>query len=1054
MRLHALRVCAFGPFASAQEVDFDDLGAGGLFLVNGATGSGKTSVLDAVCFALFADVPGARSARGVRSDLAAPEVATSVTLEFTCSGRRLRVTRAPEQLRPKRRGTGTVKSPASVLLEELRGGCWTVRSTRLDEAADVIADAVGLGLAQFQRIALLPQGEFAAFLRADARDRHRLLTALFDVAAFEDAETWLAEQRREAGAARELAERELDYGVRSLTDLLSDLPGETLDLPDPQVPLADLEPGEWASLAPVISGQLRSAAATAGAHLDQARDADTRAQRDLATAEASTVIRDRGERALAERERLTAQSTRIAAARDRVEAGLRAEPLRPQLHALTRAESTRSGIRADLAVAERDLAALGVPADLADRSLGERLATGARVLAAASAPARELAGASARTCAAERHVADCRARLATVDARAHAAQRRVAELVADLAEASGAADAVVAARASDGIVAEAQALAATLLESDRIRSLLRRRELTAAQAAVEAERALLALERARLADQAAALAAELAAGRPCPVCGACEHPDPARAAAAWSPTAIATAQRALTTAGEQLADIRLDLRGGQERAAAATARLADLGFGAIGPADAAVHELDRVRADSARALADAEAFLAHANRLAAEVEEARAAAETVAGEQREARAAVEIAVAAGASLRQGLAAAAADCRNALAAHAHCPCVATATARGRTDHAATPTSVTAAPAASAPVDQAAADESVAGLLAEVSQRHERVEAVVGRAAALRERAAAADEAALAAESDLAAALPPSGFPDRAAAVAALVPPEEARGLSGLIDDHARRAAVAADTLADPAVVAALRADPPAVEALRVRAAGLRDAAAHAARVADGLDRIARAAAGSLAAVVRAADEVRMRRERQLRIGALADLAAGTSPDNVLRMRLSTFVLAARLERVVELANERLSAMGEGRFQLGHDDSLAGHGARSGLGLLIRDEWSGAERSPASLSGGESFMASVALALGLADALRESAGGIELQSLFIDEGFGSLDEDSLEDVMGVLDGLRDGGRAVGVVSHLAELRDRIPSRLTVHKSSSGSDITQTRDLAAGA
>ena len=148
-----------------------------------------------------------------------------------------------------------------------------------------------------------------------------------------------------------------------------------------------------------------------------------------------------------------------------------------------------------------------------------------------------------------------------------------------------------------------------------------------------------------------------------------------------------------------------------------------------------------------------------------------------------------------------------------------------------------------------------------------------------------------------------------------------------------------------------------------------------------------------------------------------------------------MRLSAFVLAARLEKVAALANERLVTMGEGRYQLRHTDDLAARGARSGLGLEVLDLWTGQARDTSSLSGGESFMASLALALGLADAVREESGGFDLQTLFVDEGFGTLDDESLEQVMTVLDGLREGGRAVGVVSHVAELRTRIPSQVVV-------------------
>jgi DNA repair protein SbcC/Rad50 len=159
---------------------------------------------------------------------------------------------------------------------------------------------------------------------------------------------------------------------------------------------------------------------------------------------------------------------------------------------------------------------------------------------------------------------------------------------------------------------------------------------------------------------------------------------------------------------------------------------------------------------------------------------------------------------------------------------------------------------------------------------------------------------------------------------------------------------------------------------------------------------------------------------------------------------MRMRLTAYVLAARLEKVAVLANERLRRMGDGRFQLAHSDDLAGGGRRSGLGLVVRDLWTGQVRDTASLSGGESFMASLALALGLADAVREEAGGFDLHTLFIDEGFGTLDDDSLEQVMAVLDGLRDGGRCVGVVSHVRDLRSRVPVQIRVDKTATGSTV----------
>jgi exonuclease SbcC len=187
------------------------------------------------------------------------------------------------------------------------------------------------------------------------------------------------------------------------------------------------------------------------------------------------------------------------------------------------------------------------------------------------------------------------------------------------------------------------------------------------------------------------------------------------------------------------------------------------------------------------------------------------------------------------------------------------------------------------------------------------------------------------------------------------------------------------------------------------------------------------------------------------EAQL-VQELADCFAGNSADNALRMRLSSYVLAARLAEIAILANERLMTMSDGRYTLEYTDARAAKGARSGLGLLVRDAWTGQTRETSSLSGGESFMASLALALGMGDAVRAEAGGFDLQTLFVDEGFGSLDEESLEQVMAVLDTLREGGRAVGIVSHVTELRTRIPNQLQVLKQQGGSRIqavTQNRD-----
>jgi exonuclease SbcC len=286
-----------------------------------------------------------------------------------------------------------------------------------------------------------------------------------------------------------------------------------------------------------------------------------------------------------------------------------------------------------------------------------------------------------------------------------------------------------------------------------------------------------------------------------------------------------------------------------------------------------------------------------------------------------------------------------------------------------------------------------------------------------------------------------------------AQAAALSPEKAAELTAFLRTAEQQRAQATALLAQADVTAALKLPTPDVDALTsahaLAAASLTEAGRR--------HTLSEQAQRELAALSRTvhqalADLGPAQEEAQL-VHELAECISGNSADNALRMRLSSYVLAARLAEIVTLANERLTTMSDGRYTMEYSDARAAKGARSGLGLLVRDAWTGQTRETSSLSGGESFMASLALALGMGDAVRAEAGGFDLQTLFVDEGFGSLDEESLEQVMAVLDTLREGGRAVGIVSHVTELRTRIPHQLQVLKQQAGSRIqTEDRDSPA--
>ncbi|HEX9041575.1 MAG TPA: SbcC/MukB-like Walker B domain-containing protein, partial [Trebonia sp.] len=318
-----------------------------------------------------------------------------------------------------------------------------------------------------------------------------------------------------------------------------------------------------------------------------------------------------------------------------------------------------------------------------------------------------------------------------------------------------------------------------------------------------------------------------------------------------------------------------------------------------------------------------------------------------------------------------------------------------------------------------------DDLDAAIAADQARRAELAE----QRAAAHAEAGAADARAADRRAELAAQLGGADLEDAIAAATSLA-------------EALLTAAALADLLADPDLAVPL--DPPAPVADAAGAVGAAQLALDEASAAYGTARHrAEQLAGLRPELDNALAALRPLTDEADRIRQLADLIEGRGA-NQYKMTLSSFVLAARLEEVAAAASERLLRMTAGRYSLVHSDVKKGN-AKAGLSLLACDAWTGIDRDTATLSGGETFLASLALALGLADVVTAESAGTPMEALFIDEGFGTLDEETLDEVMSVLDGLRAGGRIVGIVSHVTELRQRVPAQVHVRKSRTGSHVT---------
>lgn len=988
MRLHHVSLQAFGPYPTRQDVDVDALAGSGLFLLEGPTGAGKSTILDAVTYALYGSVgsePGAKDRW--RCDFADPGTTPRVTVELSVRGRRLRITRVPEHRRPRRRGEGTTLEASSVHLEELCADAWTTLSTSKAETGELVNDLVGLTRAQFTQVVLLPQGDFARFLRADDDGRRALLTSLFGTHLYDRITAELDRRRARAEQDRRAA-------YLHIADALS-AAGTAAGLdPDARLALAELpEPGLEAELTR-LEAQLQAADQSAQVAAELARGRLERADRDRTEAQRVLDLALRVGAARELRARLDAERPEHELRVDELAAARRASGVTPLLAALRRTRDEERAARRELGVCDPSVE----PTEADIRELAEAARTVERDAAAlqdlvtleSQLPVLrdDVARARADAAALELTLQDAGSSLALLPARVVdlRARRDAAVALASGLDAATARSADIEARHAAGCDAERLGAVVTELHAEWERA---RAELRAAAD----EHARLVATRVR--GMAGELAAALVPDSPCPVCGSCRHPAPR----APEPGAVSAGD---VEAAEAVRD---------RCAVAASAAESSLGD-ATRQRDrlvARAGDLDRATLASLLEVARTEAAVAgEAARDLGELDQVLGSTLADLDESRARHAAATTAVALADAEVQVLT----DRLGAAESHL---------VEARGDHPTVSARQVALRTAAAESDRRA------GLMRDVL-------------AATRDRQRA--------EVDAETGWRSADFADEAEAAAAVRSPAELEALAARVEQWSHdlaacRAILEDATLAEHAVDDAEAARNGLRTAQQAhRSAELEQLAATAQQA-----RTARAAATwseCLADLRRARRAYHQVESETTTVVHLAALAKGM--DGHRRVALTTFALRHWFGQVVAAANVRLAAMSDGRYELEPSDESESRTGRAGLTLRVLDRYTGERRSTASLSGGETFLASLSLALGLAEVVTAEAGGVSLDTLFIDEGFGSLDEATLDQVMDVVDGLRDRGRVVGIVSHVPELKDRIPERLEVRRRPDGSSFVR--------
>lgn len=1016
MRPIRVEIQAFGPYASSAEVDFERLGGHRLFLVHGATGAGKSTILDAICFALYGETSGAeRDGRQMRCAAAAPERETVITLDFAIGTRRFRIQRSPDQEIPKQRGEGMRRVQHSATLWE-RTHCRSdeqdgdVLETKVRQVDSKVIELIGFDAAEFRQVVLLPQGRFRELLSADTNERQRILQTLFQTGIFKRIEEALREQ---AGKTIEET-NQLRMSEKATLDAASAPNSEALAerLSKQRMRLAELETAEkrLAAIDEAARGALEGSKRIEKLHDDLASARGNVAA--LARREAD-IVADRREleRARAARSVQPSEAARNA---HRKAAESSAKELR-QLQAVLdqqKKESTQ---------AEEEL-----EREKEREPMREAARTKVSNLAAMTKKVNDIAGfvdsrdklIETRKLAARKQVA-CKDSISSL-------KRRIPELEKEVDRLNYLAAQV---KPRDAVRdALAQRLQKRLELKDREADFrtaksgeaeARSQHVDTERKLEEADHRLQSLRTELLRHHAGLLARELAPGQPCPVCGAKDHPRPATLGAKSDAAGrMRELDARIADLKEQEKTQRAELATAVKKVATASAKLESVQE-ALGDA----HSLPLARFQAE--VREAKHSWAEAKAASEALPEARTSLEGARKALREEEKNLQRFTEDMQKIENDVSSVGGRLAEAQA--------------GVPEELRTVTKLEAAQRRSRDELDALVDAANAAQKKfEVTQK-----GLAGALAAHKNEHANWDRSVKAqrdADAALAAALKKYGYASEKAYTEAKRTGAEMQDLDERIVAYDKNRTVANAEL--NRIVAELGDKPrPDLEPLNK---AVMDASNALARCRGEITETRTGIKNDKKSIdaLRAYEKQLQKLDERYRVeGLIADVARGQNERN---LSFERYVLGTFLQEGLIAANQRLGIMSEGRYEL-HLMSEITHGARAaGLDLSVLDSYTGQKRSVKTLSGGEGFLAALALALGLSDVVQGYAGGIRMEALFIDEGFDSLDPEALDRAIQALIKLQAGGRLVGVISHVEELRERIPARIEIASSRSGSTI----------
>lgn len=1029
MRPIELTISAFGPYAGTTTLRFDALGTQRLFVITGPTGSGKTTLFEAILYALY----GTLSKRGMdpsslRCDFLKPgdDTVTYVDFTFDIGGKIYKIHRQPKQRVAKKRGDGTREIGQEAVLECVGHDAFLPLS-KISEVDRKITELVGLDDEQFQKIVMLPQGAFQEFLASTTKDKMELLRHIFDTSIYD-----LALQKVKSRVTDMTgAYNDIKTSYRSQAAMLRfSEPFDAGDQPSERT-LNDME-------------ALLASDAAQSKGLEQAVDDGTARYQDavqrLNQEKQHNADVEKWQQAQQALQRLQAQKPAMDAVAARVSA---ADCARSILDQEKRAQETDLAKQAQARVLttaakrqEETAAALAQAKTAQEKAEQKKLAADQQFqqLPALTAQLEKMkdyvAERAALAQAREQH-AQAQAASAALEQSLSKTVQEVAALESKVQEKTQTQEAhhrlqMDCETKSHQLEQERRHynLADKYLKAQAQRAGLKSEAQQAEAVFAQAEERLQAARAHNRQQLAATLAQALSEGEPCPVCGAVHHPNPACATAGQDEEEACLVQR--DQAQQQKASAQAALK-------AQDARLAEL----WADLQAEVPALQDIEAVPAFASSLFENGTAHNTQLKEmqtqlqtfaaklaqlnDVEQRHNALKAALDKQKDEQTTLVAAQSHWQALCESRQRAVEEKEEAFGFSSDVDPKALEAEIARIERTQQRAAAQAAEAAAryqrAQMAQVQAEEAA-------KQAQQRLDELTAQLAADAAAFAQAWQAAFASQDDYAAAK---------ADIAGM------GALQQQLDSYAQNLTREktlyedlAERLQEDCSLHDLTASEKHCQDMAQQLSAAKDAlAAHHSRYASN--------AKLIAGIRMLYEDFQALEVRYALIGKLRDVLDGK---NRFNMKLETFAQAYYFEQMLAHANVRLARMTHGRYAFRRKDTVHDARKQAGLDLDVMDQYTGRARDVSTLSGGESFKASLSLALGLADVVSSESGGVELSTIFIDEGFGTLDEESLDDTVETLISLQDSGRLVGVISHVAELKERIPAHLVVSGGSGGS------------